>query len=92
MNDIRDEKGILYLRCKKALHGFIKAARLFYDDLNTLLPEKLGFKRNAYDPCIYSKTNRGKNSDSLDSCGQFEDIIPIHEATRQVCPRTDGDL
>lgn len=58
MNGIRDEKGILYLRFKKALHGHIEAARLFYDDLNTLLPEKSGFKRNAYDPCNYSNKQR----------------------------------
>ncbi len=51
----RNEDGILYLRCKKALYGHIEAARLFYDDLNASLTEKLGFIRNKYDPCIYNK-------------------------------------
>ncbi len=55
LNDFRDEHGILYLKCKKALYGHIEAARLFYNDLNMSLTEKLGFKRNAYDPCIYNK-------------------------------------
>ncbi len=60
LNDMRDEHGILYLKCKKALYGHIEAARLFYNDLNISLTEKLGFKRNAYDPCIYNKqTEKG---------------------------------
>jgi hypothetical protein len=35
MNNIcgmRDEKGVLYLTCRKALYGRIEEARLFYDD------------------------------------------------------------
>ncbi len=60
LNEIRDENGVLYLRCKKALYGHIEAARLFYNDLNVSLTEKMGFKRNAYDPCIYNKlTEKG---------------------------------
>ncbi len=53
-----DENGILYLKCMKALYGHIEAARLFYDDLNETLMQKLGFKRNPYDPCIYNKKTR----------------------------------
>lgn len=49
-----DENGVLYLKCMKALYGHIEAARLFYDDLNETLTQKLGFKRNQYDPCIYN--------------------------------------
>jgi hypothetical protein len=39
----------------KAFYGHIEAVRLFYNDLNETLTEKLGFKRNQYDPCIYNK-------------------------------------
>ncbi len=51
----RDAHGVLYLKCVKALYGHIEAARLFYDDLDNSLTNKLGFKRNAYDPCVYNK-------------------------------------
>lgn len=39
----------------KALYGHIEAARLFYDNLDSSLMQKMGFKRNAYDPCVYNK-------------------------------------
>jgi hypothetical protein len=45
-----NENGVLYLRCVKALYGQIEAARLFYDNLNTTIQKKLGFKQNKYDP------------------------------------------
>ncbi len=50
-----DETGVLYLKCKKALYGHIEASRLFYDDLCYSLTERMGFKRNQYDPCIFNK-------------------------------------
>jgi hypothetical protein len=60
MNKLRsdfkiDEEGVMYLRCVKALYGHIEAARLFYDDLNQTLTEKMNFVRNRYDPCVYNK-------------------------------------
>jgi hypothetical protein len=55
-----DENGMLYLKCVKALYGYIEAARLFYNDLNHSLANVMGFKRNQYDPCVYNKdTNDG---------------------------------
>ena len=48
-----EEHKVLYLRFKKALYGYIEAARLFFDDLNHTLVEKMKFKRNEYDPCVY---------------------------------------
>jgi hypothetical protein len=50
-----DEQGVLYLRCLKALYGHIEAARLFYDELNNSLINKMKFTRNRYDPCVYNK-------------------------------------
>ncbi len=49
-----DEKGVIYLKCVKALYGHIEAARLFYDDLDYTLTHKMGFVQNAYDPCVYN--------------------------------------
>ena len=51
-----DEHGMLYLQCDKALYGHIEAARLFYNELNDTLQNKMGFKQNQYDPCVYNKT------------------------------------
>jgi hypothetical protein len=33
----KNEDGVLYLKCIKALYGYIEAARLFYDDLDDTL-------------------------------------------------------
>jgi len=49
------EDRVMYLKCAKALHGHMEAARLFYCDLNTSLTMKMNFVRNRYDPCIYNK-------------------------------------
>jgi hypothetical protein len=37
--------GFMYLKCVKALYGHVKAARLFYDNLNRCLTEEMGFVR-----------------------------------------------
>jgi len=50
-----DSSGIMYLKCVKALYGHVEATRLFYNDLNKTLVEKMGFVRNGYDPCVYNK-------------------------------------
>ena len=50
-----DEHGVLYLKCLKALYGHIEAARLFYDELNYSLTERMQFTQNKYDPCVYNK-------------------------------------
>lgn len=42
MNEMRDENGVLYLRCRKALYRHIEAVRSFYNNLHTSLTEKLG--------------------------------------------------
>jgi hypothetical protein len=36
-----NEKGVLYLKCVKALYGHIEAARLFYNNLDETLTQKL---------------------------------------------------
>lgn len=51
---IQDD-GFMYLKCVKALYRHIEAARLFYEDMNKSLTEKMGFMRNCYDPCVYNK-------------------------------------
>jgi hypothetical protein len=50
-----DEHGVLYLKCLKALYGHIEAARLFYDELNYSLTERMQFTQNKYDSCVYNK-------------------------------------
>lgn len=50
-----DANGMLYLQCDKALYGHIEAARLFYDELDNSLTNKMGFVQNKYDPCVYNK-------------------------------------
>jgi hypothetical protein len=49
------QRGVLYLRCFKALYGHIEAARLFYDDSDHTIQKVLMFKQNQYDPCVHNK-------------------------------------
>jgi hypothetical protein len=51
----RDDQGIIYLRSVKALYGHIEAVRLFFNDLDNTIQEKMGFTQNQYDPCVYNK-------------------------------------
>jgi hypothetical protein len=53
-----DEQGILYLQCDKALYGHTEAARLFYDDLDASIQQKMNFTQNQYDPCVYNKDGK----------------------------------
>ena len=46
-----DAKGKMVVRLKKALYGCIESALLWYEYLTSLLGE-LGFKANAYEPCV----------------------------------------
>lgn len=55
------EKGkpVLYFKLLKALHGTMKAAKLFWKRLTTSL-QKWGFKLNPYDKCVANKMINGK--------------------------------
>jgi hypothetical protein len=62
-----DDNGVVYLKCIKALYGHIEAARLFYDNLNKTIQEKLNFQQNRYGPCVYNKiTKDGIETTGLD--------------------------
>jgi hypothetical protein len=47
--------GTCVVRLKKALYGCIESARLWYDKISSDL-EKLGYSKNAYDPCVFNRT------------------------------------
>jgi hypothetical protein len=51
-----DKRGVLFLKCLKALYSHIKAARLIYNDLDMTLTTKMGLVRNAYGPSIQFTT------------------------------------
>ena len=40
---------------ERAFYAHIEAAKLFFDDLNSSLTNKMGSIRNQYDPCVYNK-------------------------------------
>jgi hypothetical protein len=68
-----DANGIVYLKCIKALYGHIEAARLFYNDLNKNIQEKMNFQQNRYDPCVYNK----KTPHPIDGVGWGEHPTPL---------------
>jgi len=56
---MRDEKGVLYVKLKKALYGCVQSAKLWYDKLcEALLSD--GYTKNSYDSCLFNKMVDGK--------------------------------
>ena len=55
----RDDKGVIYVKLKKALYGCVQSAKLWYDKLCTIL-EADGYKKNHYDGCLFNKIVNGK--------------------------------
>jgi hypothetical protein len=51
--------GFMYLKCVKALYGHVKAARLFYDNLNRCLTEEMGFVRTIMIRVYKIRTEEG---------------------------------
>jgi hypothetical protein len=51
-------KKVLYLLLKKALYGTLKAAKLFWQKLSSVLVSQ-GFKINPYDSCVANKAING---------------------------------
>jgi hypothetical protein len=73
---IQIEKGkqVLYVEVKKALHGTLRAALLFWKKLSTKLQE-LGFEINPYDWCVANKTINRKQCTILAMARrQFENL------------------
>eukprot|EP00804_Cyclotella_cryptica_P024924 CCRYP_011832-RA/>CCRYP_011832-RA protein AED:0.76 eAED:0.44 QI:0/-1/0/1/-1/1/1/0/172 len=68
-----DTKGepVLFIKLQKALYGMLKSASLFYKKLLTNIVAK-GFTVNLYDPCIATKTIRGKQ---MTICWNVDDLI-----------------
>ncbi len=82
---------MLYLKCAKALYGHIEAAPLFYNDLNQTLIEKMRFKRNQYEPCIYNKrttdgaiTVRTHVDDLKASCRSMKQLEKLIQDLRHI--------
>jgi hypothetical protein len=54
----KDEKGVVYVKLKKALYGCIQSAKLWYDKLCRVL-KACGYTRNEYDRCLFNKVVDG---------------------------------
>jgi len=79
------------LRCLKALYRHIEAARLFYNELNYSLTERMSFERNKYDPCVYNKntekgtvTIRTHVDDLKVSCKAWSEIQQVIDQLRNI--------
>jgi hypothetical protein len=55
----QDERGVTYVRLRKALYGCVQSAKLWYDKLCEVLAED-GYSKNDYDPCLFNKTVEGQ--------------------------------
>jgi hypothetical protein len=55
----KDQKGVLYVKLKKALYGCVQSAKLWYDKLCEVLTAD-GYSMNNYDPCLFNKLVDGK--------------------------------
>lgn len=46
-----------YLELVKSTYGLQESPRAFYDHFSKKLTQKLGFKKNKYEPCLFHKNN-----------------------------------
>ena len=58
VNQKTDEKGVIYVRLKKALYGCVQSAKLWYDKLCKVLEDD-GYVKNDYDGCLFNKVVDG---------------------------------
>mgnify|MGYP003386305885 CR=1 FL=1 len=58
VEQMKDEKGVIHVKLKKALYGCVQSAKLWYDKLCTVL-EADGYVKNGYDECLFNKTVDG---------------------------------
>ena len=54
----KDDKGMVYVKLRKALYGCIQSAKLWYDKLCEVL-EADGYEKNGYDACLFNKMVNG---------------------------------
>jgi hypothetical protein len=58
VEQMADDKGVVYVRLKKALYGCVQSAKLWYDKLSRVLGSNR-YVKNDYDPCLFNKTVDG---------------------------------
>jgi hypothetical protein len=59
-----NEKGTCIVKLKKALYGCVESAKLWYDKISLDL-YNLGYKSNAYDICVFNRTENNNTQTTL---------------------------
>jgi hypothetical protein len=59
-----DDKGTCIVKLKKALYGCVESAKLWYDKVSRDL-SVLGYTANAYDRCVFNRTENNKSQTAL---------------------------
>jgi len=83
-----DRNGTITVKLEKALYGCIESAKLWYEHLSSTI-EKLGFKGNPLDICVFNKDFDGKQcticihvDDLLITCEREEAIDEVTSRLR----------
>lgn len=66
-----NENGKIVAKLAKALYGCVVSARLWYNRLRAVL-EKMGFKANDYDQCVFNTMRGGKQ---ITICVYVDDLL-----------------
>ena len=59
-----NDKGTYVVKLKKALYGCVESAKLWYDKISHDL-STLGYKANAYDMCVFNRTEHNNKQTTL---------------------------
>ena len=59
-----NDKGTCIVKLKKALYGCVESAKLWYDKISHDL-SVLGYTANAYDMCVFNRTENNKSQTTL---------------------------
>ena len=64
-------KGTLLVELQKAMYGLCEAPRAWFMELTSTL-ERLGFRPNRYDPCVF---NVVRNDEQITICFHVDDLL-----------------
>jgi hypothetical protein len=81
-----DRKKVLYVQVLRALYAMLVAALLWYCQFRKDL-ESIGFKFNAYDPCVCNRIVRGKQQTVK---FHVDDLMSSHIESRVNANLTNG--
>lgn len=79
--EFQRDDGTMVVEISKALYGCIESAKLWYDELANFL-ESIDFKKNAYEPCLFTKYL--PSGERFDLLIYVDDLLMVCKSTQEL--------